>query len=95
MKPDSPLNRKRYYAVQVGVFRDWGNTSDLIEALQKKEIEAYWIEVDSKGRGTLYKVFAGYFTDRNEATEFMKEKEILKNYPGSFVQEISSQEVNH
>jgi cell division septation protein DedD len=95
MKPDSVLNRKRYYSVQVGVFRDWGNTSDLIEALQKKELEAYWIEVGSRGRGTLYKVFAGYFTNRNEATEFMKEKEILKNYPGSFVQEISSEEVNH
>ncbi len=95
MKPGSPLNRKRYYAVQVGAFRDWQNTSELIEALKKKDIEAYWIEVNSKDKGTLYKVFSGYFTDRNEATEFMKEKEILKNYPGSFVQETSVEEVNH
>jgi hypothetical protein len=95
MKPDSPLTRKMYYGVQVGAFRNWGNTADLMEALRKKDLEAYWIEVDNKDRGTLYKVFSGYFVDRNEATEFMKEKEILKNYPGSFVREISSEEVNH
>lgn len=95
MKPVSPLTRKRYYAVQVGAFRNWGNASDLIEALQKKDLEAYWIEVDNKDMGTLYKVFSGYFMDRNEATEFMKEKEIFKNYPGSFVREISFEEVNH
>ena len=95
VKPGSPLNRKRYYAVQVGAFRDWRNTSELIEALQKKDLGAYWIEVNSKDKGTLYKVFSGHFTERNEAIDFMKEKEILKNYPGSFVQETSFEEVNH
>jgi hypothetical protein len=51
--------------------------------------------VNRKDRRTVYKVFSGYFTDRNEATKFMKEKEILKNYPGSFVSEISLEEVKH
>jgi len=95
MKPSPPLNRQRYYAVQIGVFLDWGNTSELIEALQKKDLEVYWIEVNRKNAATLYKVVSGYFTDRNEATKFMKEKGILKNYPGSFVSEISSEEVKH
>jgi cell division septation protein DedD len=81
--------------VQVGAFRNWRNASDLIGALQKKDVEAYWIELESKNMVTLYKVFFGYFMDRNEATTFMKEKEILKNYPDSFVREISSEEVNH
>jgi cell division septation protein DedD len=95
MNPDSPLTQKRYYAVQVGAFRNWRNASDLIGALQKKDLEAYWIELESKNMETLYKVFSGYFRDKNEAAAFMKEKEILKNYPGSFVREISSEEVNH
>ncbi|HMK52321.1 MAG TPA: SPOR domain-containing protein [Thermodesulfobacteriota bacterium] len=94
-EPSIPLSLKRYYTVQIGVFLDWGNTSELIEALQKKDLEAYWVEVNRKDGATLYKVFSGYFTDRNEATKFMKEKGILKNYPGSFVSEISSEEVKH
>ena len=95
MEPISPFTQERYYAVQVGAFRKRKNASELIDAFQKKDLEAYWIEMDSKSRRTIYIVFSGYFADRNEAAKFMKEKDILKNYPGSFVREISSEEVNH
>lgn len=88
VKPNFPLTQKRYYTVQVGAFRHWENASELIDTLQEKDLEAYWIEIDRKGRGVIYKVFSGYFTDRHEAAEFMKGKDILKNYPDSFVREI-------
>jgi hypothetical protein len=89
LNPISPFAQKRYYSIQVGAFRKRENASELIDALQKKHIEAYWIEMDSKSRGVIYTVFSGYFMDRKEAAKFMDDKDILDDYPDSFVREIS------
>ena len=83
-KPVLSLTQKRHYTVQLGAFRNWKNARDLIEALQKKGLEGYWVEVNTKDRGTLYRIFSGYFMERNEATEFMKDKGILKDYYVSY-----------
>jgi len=84
-----PFAQKRHYAVQVGAFRNWENASERIDALRKKDLEPYWVEMQSKRRSIIYIVFSGYFTDRNEAAEFLKRKGILNTYPDSFVREIS------
>ena len=89
---NSPFTQKRHYGVQVGVFRNWENASQRMDALRKKDLEPYWIEIQSKNRRISYIVFSGYFADRNEANEFLKRKGILNNYPDSFVREISFQE---
>jgi len=86
---NSPFTQKRHYAVQVGAFRNWENASERIDALRMKNLEPYWIEMQSRSRRTIYIVFSGYFTERNEAAEFLKRKGILNNYPDSFVREIS------
>jgi cell division septation protein DedD len=91
-KPVLSLTQKRHYTVQVGAFRNRGNTRDLIGALQKKGLKGYWVEINTKDGGTWYRAFCGYFMKRNEAAEFMRDKGILKDYPGSFVCEISSNE---
>ena len=70
--------------------RDLERVINAVETLKKEGLDAYWITSKSKRRGALYKVFVGQFTDTNEATQFQKDKTILKNYPDSFVQEISS-----
>jgi cell division septation protein DedD len=90
VKPDKPVHQKKHFAIQIGSFREMENVRDLVGALKKEGLDAYWIASESKRRGTLYKVFVGQFIDRNEAAQFLKEKTILKNYPGSFVQEVSS-----
>jgi len=95
MKPDNPLPQNRYYAIQVGAFRNWKNVRDLIEVFKKKGLDAYWISMESKNMGTLYKVFVGHFMDTNEAAEFVKDKKILNNYPDSFIRDISASEINH
>jgi len=95
MKPDNPLAQNKYYAIQVGAFRNWKNVRDLIEVSKKKGLDAYWISMESKNMGILYKVLIGHFMDTNEAAEFVKDKKILNNYPDSFIQEISSSEINH
>jgi cell division septation protein DedD len=84
-----PFTTTKHYAVQVGAFRNWENASERIDALRMKHLEPYWIEMQSRSRRTIYIVFSGYFTERNEAVKFMKSKDVLKNYPDSFVREIS------
>jgi cell division septation protein DedD len=84
-----PFATTKHYAVQVGAFRNWENASERIDALHMKNLEPYWIEMQSRSRRTLYVVFSGYFTERNEAVKFLKGKDILKNYPDSYVREIS------
>jgi cell division septation protein DedD len=85
----APFATTKHYAVQVGAFRHWENASERMDALQMKNLEPYWIETQSRSRRTIYIVFSGYFTERNEAVKFMKGKDILKHFPDSYVREIS------
>jgi cell division septation protein DedD len=89
VEPQSPFTKTKSYAVQVGAFLDWENASKRIVGLRKKNLEPYWIEMQSKKSKTIYVIFSGFFTDRNEAVKFMKGKDIRKTYPGSFVHRIS------
>jgi cell division septation protein DedD len=94
MKSPNPLPQGKYFAIQVGSFREMENVRDIVGVLKKEGLDAYWIASTSKKRGALYKVFVGQFMDRNEAAQFQKDKKILKNYPDSFIQEISSSKIN-
>jgi cell division septation protein DedD len=94
MRPNKPAPRGRYYAIQVGAFRDMENVRELVEAFKKEGLEAYWITTKSKGSGSLHRVLVGQFTDENEAAQFLKDKKILKNYPESFVKEVSSSKIS-
>jgi cell division septation protein DedD len=93
-KLNKPLPQGKYYAIQVGSFRDMENVRELTDAFKKEELDAYWITIRSGSRGTLYRVFVGQFTDENEATQFLNNKKIFKNYPDSFIKEVSSSKIN-
>lgn len=94
VKPDKPVPQGKYFAIQVGSFREMENVRDLVGVLKKEGLDAYWITMQSKKRAALYKVFVGQFMDRNDAAQFLKDKKILKNYPDSFIQEISSSSIS-
>ncbi len=89
--PNSPFTPEKHYAVQVGAFRNWEYASERIDALRKKDLEPYWTEIQGKSGRIIYVVFSGYFAERNEATNFLKRKDIFDNYPDSYVREISFQ----
>jgi cell division septation protein DedD len=94
VKPNKPVPEGKYFAIQVGSFREMENVRDLVGVLKKEGLDAYWTTTKSKKRGALYKVFVGQFMDRNEAAQFQKDKKILKNYPDSFIQEISASKIS-
>ena len=93
-KPSKPLPQGRYYAIQVGAFSDMENVRETIEAFKKEGLDAYWITMKSRSRGTLYRVLVGQFMNENEAAQFIKNQKILKNYPDSFIKEVSSSKTN-
>jgi cell division septation protein DedD len=93
VKPSKPLPQEKYYTVQVGSFRNMENVRDLTGVLKKEGLDAYWITMKSKRGETLYRVFAGQFADKDEADQFLRDNKILKNYPGCFIQEISSSKI--
>ncbi len=84
-KSGKPLPREKYYTIQVGAFRDLKPARELLEIVKMEGLDAYVTKLEGKRRGTFYKVFVGRFRDEKEGTRFLKEKEILENYPGSFV----------
>ena len=84
-KPDEPVAPQKYYAIQVGAFRHLENANELIEVFKEKGLDAYWISMASRNGGILYKVLVGHFADRNKAVEFVNDKSVLSDYPGSFV----------
>ncbi len=92
VKRNKPALPGKYYAIQVGAFRDMENVRELVEGFKKEGLEAYWIT--PKGKGSLYRVLVGQFTDENEAAAFLRDKKIFDKYPGSFVKEISPSKIN-
>jgi cell division septation protein DedD len=84
-KPSKPLPREKFYTIQIGAFHDLKYARDLLENLKKDGLDAYLTRLESKTRGILYKVFVGHFTDEKEAAQFLKEKKILNDHPGSFI----------
>ena len=93
-KPSKPSPQGKYYAIQVGAFSDMENVREIVEAFKKEGLEAYWLTMKSRSRGTLYRVLVGQFMNENEAAQFLKDKKILKNYPDSFIKEVSSSKIN-
>ena len=88
-KPDDSVAPKKYYAIQVGAFRNLENANELIEIFKEKGLDAYCISLSSRNGGIFYKVLVGSFVDRNEAAEFAKDRSVLNDYPGSFILPIS------
>jgi len=90
VKPDKLTAEEKYYAVQVGSFRHMENVRDLAGVLKKEGLDTYWVAMKDKKGETFYRVFVGQFKDKNGAAQFLKDKKIFRNYPGSFIQEVAS-----
>lgn len=94
-KPDVPITPKKYYAIQVGAFRNLDNANELIEVFKEKGLDAYWVNTPSRNGAIFYKVLVGHFLDRNEAAKFAKDESILNDFPGSFILPISSSDATY
>jgi flagellar motility protein MotE (MotC chaperone) len=89
-KRDKPKNSRsevfKPYAIQIKAVRDIQVAKEYTKILKEEGNDAYWSRLNVKDGGTLYRIFVGHFASREEALTYMKKKDIVSNYPGSYIQ---------
>jgi len=83
-KAEQTINAQMY-AIQIGSCRNKENAKRIVSKARLSGLEAFWLEVDNKKSGIWYVVLVGQFGKRDESLKFMREKELAKSYPGSWV----------
>jgi flagellar motility protein MotE (MotC chaperone) len=73
------------FAIQVKVVRDLEMAREYTKMLKEEGIDAHWSEMNLKGKETLYRILISHFTSREDALKYMKNNNIDRNYPGSFI----------
>ena len=79
----APDNRP--YAIQIRARRDLEEAKRFVAGLKEKGIDAHWTRVNVEGKGVWHRIFIGHFADKKDAVTYMKENEIDRSYPGSWV----------
>ena len=74
------------FAIQIKAVRGVEMAREYTKVLKEEGIDSYWSEMNVKGDGTLYRILVGHFASREEAMNYMKNKRIDSNYPGSYIQ---------
>ncbi len=85
---DSKTSNKKKYSIQIRSYseNDKNAAMEFMTDLRKSQPDVYMERVDIQGRGVWYRILLGHFANIDEASTYMKEKNVLKAYPGSFVQ---------
>jgi hypothetical protein len=64
------------YSIYLGSYKTADRAGKAISIYQKRGLTPYWVEVDLGVKGVWFRVFAGYFQEREEAEEFIRENEL-------------------
>jgi cell division protein FtsN len=64
------------YSVYLGSYKSRERAEKAISDYRIKGLSPYWVKIDLGDKGTWYRVFSGYFQEREQANEFIKEKQI-------------------
>jgi len=64
------------YSVYLGSYKSRERAEKAISKYRIKGLSPYWVKIDLGDKGTWYRVFSGYFQEREQANEFIKEKQI-------------------
>jgi cell division septation protein DedD len=80
----TPVSQGEYpYSIYLSSLKTLDQAKRAISVYAGKGIQAYWVKVHFKEKGEWYRIYAGYFKDRQEADGFAQargitEKETLK-----------------
>jgi cell division septation protein DedD len=64
------------YSVYLGSYKSRERAEKAISEYRTKGVSPHWVKIDLGDKGTWYRVFSGYFQEREQANEFIKEKQI-------------------
>jgi len=76
------------YAIQIIAYPEAAKKDAMAfaEGLKKTQPDVYVERVEIRKRGVWYRILTGHFASVEDASNYMREKKILKTHPGSFVQ---------
>ena len=60
------------YSIQLGSFRTMERVKKAISGYKKNDLTPFWVRVDLKEKGIWYRVFTGYFEDKEQAVRFRR-----------------------
>lgn len=94
-KAEATEKRKKggKYSIQIKAYPETGKkaATEFVTKLRKIHSDVHMERVNVRGR-VWYRILVGHFANSKEASTYMKQKKILKEYPGSFVVKLTSKE---
>jgi cell division septation protein DedD len=64
------------YSIYLGSYRTLVHAKKAISKYQERGLSPYWVKLDLGSKGVWFRVFAGYFRERDQANEFIEEEKI-------------------
>jgi cell division septation protein DedD len=64
------------YSVYLGSYRTLDHAKKAISSYEKRGLFPYWVKLDLGDKGVWFRLFTGYFQKREQANEFIEEKNI-------------------
>lgn len=75
------------YSIQISAYPETkiNEATEFVSELRKRLPDVYMEKVYIQGRGVWNRILVGHFATFEEASTYMKEEKVFKEYPGSFV----------
>lgn len=76
-QPSAPKEMGTYpYSLQIGSYRTLKRADKAVSIYRKKNLSPYWVKVDLGENGLWFRVFLGYFKDKENAKNYKEEHKI-------------------
>jgi len=85
---------EKLYTIQISAIRNFEIAKGFLKKIEVSQPDVHLDRFDSKKYGVWYRVFTGHFASKTEALKYMKEKNIRKTYPGSYILKIPASPPN-
>jgi len=82
--------KEYFYAIQISSMRLKDFAEELLDGFKRKGFDAHMRVLETDKHGVWYTIYIGHFADREEAVEYIKEKNIIDSYPGSYIRKLSN-----
>jgi hypothetical protein len=69
------------YSIYLGSYKTLDRTRKAVSVYQKKGLSPYWVKLDLGAKGTWFRVFVGYFQNKEQAEMFIRENKLADAKP--------------
>jgi polysaccharide biosynthesis transport protein len=88
--PAVPIKEPKRFSIQVKAVKTPDEAHRIVEAMKTKGEDAFTMRVNIKDRGEWHRILLGRFETKEDTVQYMKENRTVTSYPGSIVQNTST-----